>query len=83
MRLWRRYKTVGDIDHDTAAAALVEADCSVEEADAIYKLTALASMDERVVIPPSQREMAIEMLEDPLEHKQAMGFGFRTGPARA
>ena len=35
------------------------------EADAIYKLSALATFDDRFVIPPFQREMAIEMLEDP------------------
>jgi nitrate reductase beta subunit len=82
VRLWRRHLTVGDVDLETAQRALTEAECTAEEADAIYKLTALASMDDRVVIPPSQREMAIEMLEDPLEHKQSMGFGFRNAPAR-
>ena len=47
---------------------------TAEEADAIYKMTALASMEERVVIPPMQREMAIEMLEDPHEHRGSTGF---------
>ncbi len=82
VRQWRRHITVGDINEEAAKAALREGDCSPEEADAIYRLTALASMDERVVVPPSQREMAIQALEDPLEHKQGMGFGFRTGPTR-
>ncbi len=82
VRLWRRHVTVGDITEETAKRALTDAECSVDEAEAIYKLTALASMDERVVVPPSQREMAIEALEDPLEHKQSMGFGFRSAPVR-
>jgi nitrate reductase beta subunit len=82
VRLWRRHVTVGDIDRETADRALNEAECTSTEADAIYKLTALASMDERVVVPPSQREMAIEVLEDPLDHKKSMGFGFRSAPAR-
>ena len=64
VRLWRRHLTVGDVDREAALRALTEADCTPEEADAIYRLPALASMDERVVIPPAQREMAIEMLED-------------------
>ena len=77
VRLHRRSLTVGDIDRAAADLALREADCTAEEADAIYKLTALASMDERVVIPPMQREMAIEMLEDPHEHRGSTGFGFK------
>jgi hypothetical protein len=28
------------------------------------------------------REEAIEMMEDPLEHKQNAGFGFLTAPKR-
>jgi hypothetical protein len=28
------------------------------------------------------REEAIEMMEDPLEHKQSAGFGFLTAPKR-
>ena len=65
-------------------AALLAAACGVppEEAEAIYKLTALASMDERVVVPPAQREMAVEMLDDPLDYKKSMGFGFRAAPTR-
>jgi hypothetical protein len=34
------------------------------------------------VIPPAHREEAIQMLEDPLQHKQAVGFGFLSGPHR-
>jgi nitrate reductase beta subunit len=82
VRMWRRHLTVGDVDKEVAERALVEAECTPEEADAIYKLTALASMDERVVIPPAQREMAIEMLEDPLDFKKSMGFGFLSAPSR-
>ncbi|MBL7007390.1 MAG: nitrate reductase subunit beta [Planctomycetes bacterium] len=82
VRLWRRHVTVGDVDEATADRALREADCSREQADAIYKLTTLATFDDRFVIPPAQREMAIEMLGDPLEHKKSTGFGFRTPPMR-
>jgi hypothetical protein len=28
------------------------------------------------------REEAIQMMKDPLEHKQGIGFGFVTGPRR-
>jgi hypothetical protein len=29
-----------------------------------------------------QREQAIEMMTDPLAHKQSAGFGFLSGPRR-
>ena len=65
-----------------AERMLREADCSSEEAEAIYRLTSLCTFDDRFVIPPMHREEAIEMLEDPLEHKQGVGFGFLQGPRR-
>jgi len=42
----------------------------------------LPTYHERFVIPPMQREQAIEMLEDPHEHRQSVGFGFLSGPKR-
>ena len=83
VRIWRRHVTVGDISQEKALAALKQAECTGEEADAIYKLSALATFDERFVVPPFQREMAIEMLEDPHEHRSSMGFGARVAPKRS
>jgi len=34
------------------------------------------------VIPPMHREEAIQMMEDPLQHKQGVGFGFVSAPRR-
>ncbi|MFQ5748839.1 MAG: nitrate reductase subunit beta, partial [Planctomycetota bacterium] len=82
VRMLRRLITVGDLDREAVERALAEADTSEEEANAIFKLTALATFEDRFVIPPFQREMAIEMMEDPQEHKQSSGFGFRTAPMR-
>ncbi len=82
VRTYRRAVTVGDVDMETANKMLTEADCSVEEAEEIYKLTSLCTFNERFVIPPAHREEAIEMLKDPLEHKQEVGFGFREEPKR-
>jgi nitrate reductase beta subunit len=45
-------------------------------------LTSLCTFDDRFVIPPSHREEAIEMLKDPLEYKQSVGFGFKEQPKR-
>ncbi len=83
VKIWRRYVTVGDISQADAERALLEADCTAEDADDIFRLTALATTDERYVIPPFQREMAMEMIIDPQELKAEAGFGFRAAPKRS
>ncbi|MAE71349.1 MAG: nitrate reductase subunit beta [Gemmatimonadetes bacterium] len=82
VRHYRRAATVGDITQETADRVLREADCTAEEAEAIYRLSTIANLKDRFVFAPSQREQAIEMINDPLEHKQAVGFGFLRGPQR-
>ena len=82
IRTWRRAVTVGDIDKALAEKMLKAADSSIEEAEAIYKLTSLCTFDDRFVIPPMHREEAIEMMRDPLEHKASVGFGFIASPKR-
>lgn len=82
VRTYRRAVTVGDVDMEAAKKMLLEADCSVEEAEEIYKLTSLCTFEDRFVIPAAHREEAIEMMKDPLEHKQSVGFGFIEEPKR-
>jgi nitrate reductase beta subunit len=82
VRHYRRSVTVGDVDGEVVTRLLRAADCSREEAEAIYKLTSLCTAEERFVIPPSHREEAIEMTRDTMDHKQAVGFGFLSGPKR-
>ncbi len=82
VRQYRRAVTVGDIDMEAAKKMLVAADSSVEEAEGIYNLTSLCTFEERFVIPPANREEAIQMMQDPLEHKQSVGFGLLEDPER-
>jgi nitrate reductase beta subunit len=82
VRWYRRALTVGDVTMEVANRMLAEADCSIEEAEAIYQLTSLCTFDDRFVIPPMHREEALEMMRDPLEHKASTGFGFVSGPQR-
>jgi len=82
VRWYRRTLTVGDVDRTTAERMLREAECSVEEAEAIYRLTSLCTFEDRFVIPPSHREEALQMLEDPMEHLESAGFGFLEEPRR-
>ena len=82
VRHWRRAVTAGDRDLDQVRKLLAEADCSPEQAEAIYNLTSIASLEDRFVIPPMHREEAIEMLEEPLLTKGMAGMGFRKRPER-
>jgi nitrate reductase beta subunit len=82
VRWHRRAVTVGDVDRAVADRMLREADCSPEEAEAIYRLTSLCTFEDRFVIPPAHREEALQMLEEPHEHRQSAGFGFLSGPKR-
>lgn len=82
VRVYRRATTVGDVDADVLRHTLEAADCTAQEAEEIYRLTSLCTFEDRFVIPPSHREEAIQALHDPLEHKQATGFGFVEGPCR-
>jgi nitrate reductase beta subunit len=59
VRWYRRAVTVGDITLEMAQRMLAEADCSMEEAEAIYRLTSLCTFDDRFVIPPMHREEAL------------------------
>lgn len=82
IRQYRRAVTVGDVTMEAAKKMLLDADCTVEEAEEIYRLTTLCKFEDRFVIPPAHREEAIEMLKDPLEYKQQVGFGLREEPMR-
>ncbi len=82
VRWYRRAQTVGDVRPDLVERILRESDSSEEEAEAIYRLTALCKFEDRFVIPPAHREQALEMIDDPMEHKQMAGFGFREAPQR-
>ncbi len=55
---------------------------TAEEAEAIFRLTALPSFEERFVVPPLAREVAIEQIESPYDRKREGGFGSRTAPGR-
>ena len=82
VRCHRRQVTVGDVPTETMNRVLEEAGSTLQEVEAMYRLTALASCAERHVIPPFQREMAIEAVANPLGRKGEIGFGFNRPPKR-
>ena len=82
VRLQRRHLSVGDLSADEAAKACTAAELDSEAVDAIYRMTALTRIKERIVIPPMLREQAIEAGMDPEQYRQEMGFGSRRPPKR-
>ena len=59
-----------------------EAGSSTNEIEEIYRLTTVATVDERFVLPPYNREVGIEALRDPLTHKGESGLGCVQPPGR-
>jgi nitrate reductase beta subunit len=83
IRLFKRMETVGDIDQATVKRSLEQLGMTEQEAEAIYQLTSLPTMEDRFVIPPSHREEAMQMLNDDMwAEKGEAGFGFREAPLR-
>ena len=82
VRLYKRSQRVKDISAAEAEEALRIGKTTPEEAEAIFNLTSLPTMEERFVIPAFAREEAIEQSLDPYTHKPAAGFGYRSAPGR-
>ena len=77
VRIFKRAQTVKDYQQDEVDAALAAGKTTAEEVEAIFHLTALPTYEERFVVPPLAREVAIETTENPLTHKQEAGFCVR------
>jgi nitrate reductase beta subunit len=82
VRWHRRQTTVGDVEQEIVDKAMGEVKMAADTADAIFRLTSLATFDERFVIPPAHREESIEMLESTADVKGSTGFGFKETPKR-
>jgi nitrate reductase beta subunit len=75
VRVHRRAGQVGDLAPQAAEKALEEAGLAAGQAEEIYRLTALAPMAERVVVPGLAREGQTEPQEEP-QTQYASTFGF-------
>jgi nitrate reductase beta subunit len=82
VRTYRRSVTVGDITADKAENDIKSSGLTAEIAGEIFRMTALAPLQERFVIPSSHREEAIDLLESTAVRKQNAGFGFLDKPKR-
>jgi nitrate reductase beta subunit len=82
VRIYMRHKTVDQKVNQETLNILSQAGLDVEEAEAIYKLTTQPKLEERFVLPPYHREMAVEAWKDPLAHKGDTGIGYIQSPLR-
>ncbi len=82
VRIFMRSQRVKDVPAEEVEQALAQGNTTAEEAEAIFRLTAMPTFEERFVVPPLAREQAIEATLDPFSHKPAAGFGFRKAPRR-
>ena len=69
----RRQSVAGEVDEATLRL-VEEAGTSASEIEGMYQLTTLATLAERFVLPPYNREVSIESLQDPLAHKGKTGY---------
>jgi nitrate reductase beta subunit len=82
VRIYMRRKSVaGEMDEETLKI-LGEVGIGPQEAEAIYRLTTLPTLEERFVLPPYHREMSVEAWKDPLAHKGETGLGYLQIPLR-
>ena len=82
VKIHRRNVTVGDLPKEEIEEALHLGKTDPQQADDIFRLTSLATFNERFVIPPAHREESIEMIEATADVKGETGFGFKIRPAR-
>ncbi|SEA74777.1 respiratory nitrate reductase beta subunit [Desulfuromusa kysingii] len=82
VRIQRRNTTVGDMSAEEAQKARDIAGVDSDMIEAIFRMTTITSIKERIVIPPMLREQAIEAGMDTETYKQEMGFGKRQPPKR-
>lgn len=82
VRIFMRHKTVDGAITDKTLKILAAAQLTVAEAEAIYHLTTQPTMEERFVLPPYQRELAVAADRDPLAHKGETGLGYLQVPKR-
>jgi len=84
VRRYMRSQQVGDVDAGEIEEALSLGGLTGDEAEAIYRLTAMPTYDERFVVPPMEREESDELFPplDPFTRKESGGFGRRTVPER-
>ncbi|NJL19193.1 MAG: nitrate reductase subunit beta [Bdellovibrionaceae bacterium] len=74
VRYFKRWETVKDITEEHMHKILREAQTTPAEVEAIYRMTALPTQFQRFVLPPLQREEAVQSSCSPEACKGCSGF---------
>ncbi len=74
VRYYKRWQSVRDMDEQEVGKILREAETTVEEVEQIYAMTAIPTHYQRFVLPPLQREEAIDSTCAPEACKGCSGF---------
>ena len=85
VRIHQRQRHVGDLDSARVSRILADACLTPEDAEAIYRMTALTDSAERCVLPPIQREEQIAGADGPCSpefRKGSCGLGLTETPTR-
>jgi nitrate reductase beta subunit len=82
VRWYRRFVATGDVEPARLDRALEAADCTVDEAERIYRLTALCTADERFVVPAAHPEVPRVAGRDARARKESAGFGAGSWPVK-
>lgn len=82
VRYFKRAQGVNDVDPEFLDKLMREAGVSAQEAEEIYELTSIPTAYQRFVLPPLQREEAIESGCNPEVCKGCSGFGHTQPPER-
>ena len=82
VRLFKRAGEVGDIEDSAVEKMMRATGLTADACEEIFRLTSLPTFDERFVIPPMQREIAVGMMGDPETFKSETGVGYRHKPRR-
>jgi nitrate reductase / nitrite oxidoreductase, beta subunit len=82
VRTYMRARRVQDVPEAEVRQALTQGQTTAEEAEAIWRLTSMATFEERFVLPPLAREMAVETTTESYQHKSEAGFGFKRSGQR-
>lgn len=75
VRFYKRSQEVGDVDPAMVERLLAEARLTAEQATEIFRMTVLAGATQRHAVPPFQREVPIDEMEDPHVHQGDTGLG--------
>ncbi len=82
VRYYKRWQSVKDFPEDEVRKIIREAQTTPEEIEEIYAMTAIPTVYQRYVLPPLQREEAVQSTCSPEACKGCTGLGINQTPER-